>query len=429
MSHESDRTPDHGWIDPDGSRVLAETLTAMAEGVDPYSPTGPAAGLGHMAGRVRRRRTAKLGAAGGGVLAVVGVLAFGTTQFAPLHDTSPVLPGGPSSSASASAGLEPSTPAEDLALDEGYQPEMLAATSLACGVPWSEVAVADDVRLVYGDDIRTTAAIGDDGEWGYSQSVPVQVFDPEGEELPADDLNWPTLVWTDADGTVVDIGGWSPFPFGNTENISGVTEATSTGFNECAPEGSSGELPDGTYEVRAMTIRGADGALIAGPLEQMVIADGERTAVNGAGRADVTEPIELPEGPDDAIVAQRGINSVILDRVGERERWVSYLGDLGTAEQLAAGGTAFEVRSRCTATATEPVSGDYFALLTLHGSWAVPPGAEPATLRCDGEEHVDISSLEYTGDAFSVDGEVGIELEAVDSTVAQVEVRLVPVTE
>lgn len=428
MSHESDRTPDHGWIDPDGSRVLAETLTAMAEGVDPYSPTAPAATLGHMAGRVRRRRTAKLGAAGGGVLAVAGVLAFGTTQFAPLHDASPVLPGGPSSSASAEPG--PSVQAADLVLDEGYQPEMLGGTNLACGVPWSEVTVADDMRLVYSDDFRTTAAIGDDGEWGYSQSVPVRgLFDPEGGEMPADDLNWPTLVWTDADGTVVDIGGWSPFPFTNPENISGVTEATSATFNECAPEGASGELPDGAYEVRAMTIRGADGALIAGPLEQLVVADGERTVVNRPGGVEVTAPIELPEGPDDEIVAQRGINSVVLDRTGERERQVSYLGDLGAAERLATQGTAFEVRSRCTATATEPASGDYFALLTLHGSWEVPTGAEPVTLRCDGEEHVDLSSLEYTGDAFSVDGEVGIELEAVDITVAQVEVRLVPVTE
>ncbi|RPF23311.1 hypothetical protein [Myceligenerans xiligouense] len=424
MSHESDRTPDHGWIDPDGSRVLAETLTAMAQGVDPYSPSGPAATLGRMAGRVRRRRTAKLGAAGGSALAVAGVLAFGATQFAPLHDASPVLPADPSTSAPAEP--EPTVPAPELALDEGYQPDLLAGTSLACGVPWSEVVVADDARLVHGDDIRTTAVIGEDGEWSYSQSVPTRVFDPEGGELPADGLNWPTLVWTDAGGTVVDIGGWSPFPFTNTENLSGVTEASSVAPNECAPEGASGELPDGTYEVRAMTIRDADGELIAGPPERMEIVDGERTVAGGAGGVEVSEPIDLPEGPDDEIVAQRGINSVVLDRTGERERRVSYLGDLGAAERLATEGTAFEVRSRCTATATEPESGDYFALVTLRGTWAVPPGAEPLTIRCDGEEHVDLASLEYTGEAFSVDGEVGIELEGVDPTVAQVEVRLVP---
>lgn len=425
MSHESDRTPDHGWIDPDGSRVLAETLTAMAQGVDPCSPSGPAATLGLMAGRVRRRRTVKVGAAGGGALAVAGVLAFGVPQLAPLNDASPVLPGNPSVSASQPAAPEPepTVRAPELVLDEGHQPDLLAGTTLSCGVSWSEVDVARDLALRSDGPLRTTAAHGD-GTWTYTQSVAVSAVGADGRDAAADDLNWPTLVWTDADGTVVDVGGWDPWAFGNAESASAVTEASATGTSACAAEGTDGRLPDGSYEVRAMTVRYADSALIAGDTQQVVISDGEPSTADGG--AEVAEPIDLPAGPDEDIAAQRGVNSVVLDRTGERQRWVSYLGALDTAERLATGGTPFEVRGRCTATGA-PQDGTDRVVTTVRGEWNGQTGPS-APLVCDGEERVVLADLVHGADPFSVDGEVGVELTDVPDGIAQVDVRLVPVT-
>jgi hypothetical protein len=423
MSHENDRTPDHGWIDPDGSRVLAETLTAMAAGVDPYSATGPAATLGHMAGRVRRRRTVKLGAAGGGALAVAGILAFGGPQLTSFHDASPVLPGDPSTSVSASPDPteDPILAGDDLLGEEGLQPELLEGTSLACGVPWSEVEVAGDLALRADGPLATTAARDDGGNWTYSQSLAVIAVD-DGGEVPADDLNWPTLVWTDADDRVVNAGGWYLGSFGNPENTSGTTEASTTGSNECAAEGVSSQLPDGTYEVRPMTLRHSDGALIAGDAQPVVISGGESSIADGG--LEVAEPIKLPEIPDEEIVAQRGINSVVLDRTGERQRWVSSWGDLETAERLATGGTAFEVRGRCTVT-DGPQDGEDSVVATVRGVWTGEAG-NTAPLVCDGKEHVILWELYHGEDPFSVDGEVGVVLTAVADTVAQVDVRMIP---
>ena len=55
--HDDAHDPDHGWTDPAETGVLAQALGAMAEGVDPASPTGPAATMSMMGKRVRRRRT------------------------------------------------------------------------------------------------------------------------------------------------------------------------------------------------------------------------------------------------------------------------------------------------------------------------------------------------------------------------------------
>ena len=94
--HDDGPGQDHGWVDPAESGLLAQALGAMASGVDPASPTGPAAALPIMDRRVRRRRTAKLGGLGGGALALAGALVLGAGQLAPPAQ-SELLPGASSS--------------------------------------------------------------------------------------------------------------------------------------------------------------------------------------------------------------------------------------------------------------------------------------------------------------------------------------------
>lgn len=432
MNHEYGRDPDHGWADPEGSRILAKTLIAMADGVDPFSPTGPAANVGAMAGSVRRRRAAKYGMAGGGALAVAAVLMFGGPQLVPDGGAAPVLPGNPSPSG---IPVEPS-PAPTVAevpLVEGRQPRMLRGTDLRCGAAWNDVETAEDVLLEIHGAIVTQANWSGD-EWEYGESARVRAVDADGHEVAGDDLNWPTLVWTDLAGRVVDVGDWDPFPFTHTENVTGVVQPFDDRVSPCVDAGDRA-LPDGSYQVRAVTVRdGDDGPeIVAGYPASMIVSGGERS--EGWSRPDdvgdepidrpddPAEPIRLPAHPDESILDEGGVNSLVLDSSSGGRRWIRYNGDLEAAEKLALAGVPFEVRGRCT---RESWGGDGPVRLTatLNGTWS-GESQTPVAIPCDGSWEV-VGDLVYEGEAFSIDGDVGIDLWEVGQLVAQAELRLVP---
>ncbi|GAA1864611.1 hypothetical protein [Myceligenerans crystallogenes] len=430
MNHEDDWNQDYGWADPEGSRILAETLIAMADGVDPYSPTGPAANVRGMAGSVRRRRAAKLGAAGGGALAVAALLVFGGPQLVPDGDAAPVLPGNPSPSSRAteaperSAAVAPRAPrpvpvdGAQLRIDEAAeQPPLLRGTRLRCGESWSRVGTSFDTRLELSG--LTSTASWYEGEWYFGERAAVRAVDAAGGPVVRAGLQWPNLVWTTRAGTVVDLGsGWeTPDSFTNTENTSGVTEAWDDRSSECL-DSKDGALPDGTYQVRAVSVE--DGTLVASEPVAVTIVAGERFLAGGG--LETAEPLDLPQGPDAALLEQGGINSVVLDRTGEYERLIGYVGDWAALEKTVARDVVFEVRGSCSVAAgvTEARSVG----LTVRGSFN---GAIEAAerIRCDGREHA-TGEYVHSGIPFSADGDVGLYLTQVPDDVAQANVRLVP---
>ncbi|MFI2488381.1 hypothetical protein ACH47X_15820 [Promicromonospora kroppenstedtii] len=303
--HDGLRDHDHGWADPAGTDVLAQTLGAMAGGVDPASPTGPAAAVPAMSKRVRRRRGAKLGGLGGGALALAAVVALGATQLAP-PDGAEVLPGSPTSS-----------PA--FQVREGYQPPWLEWSDLTCGMPeadlrstapgWS-VAVAGDV-YARTDDLG--------GERSRSWGIATAFQDGKGTLDVA-----PVLVWSQ-DGTVLDLGPnvfdeWSekdelPVPLVGTGT--GTVAALGTSMSTCVPGREYGDLqhktplPEGDYEVRVVAFPRIDGqwaTTVSDPVQVHLDADGAHSLGEPRAAEPVVELSEPVEGQ---------VSKFVLDRTTE----------------------------------------------------------------------------------------------------------------
>ncbi|MFD7021246.1 hypothetical protein [Promicromonospora sukumoe] len=291
MNQHDDRDQDHGWVDPAGTDLLAQTLGAMAGGVDPASPTGPAAATSAMGRRVRRRRTAKLGGLGGGALALAAAVALGAGQLAPPDDAE-VLPGSPAS-------------ATAFQIQDGYQPPWLEWSDLTCGMPVDDLETTAEGWSVApaGGLYASTAGTGNDlsRSWGMAASL---------DEGTGTLDHPPVLVWTRG-GVVVDLGpnvfeGWD----GPEDPLLGTGQdavaALGAGMSTCAPSSSDDDqryetpLPEGEYEVRVLAFpQVADGqraTAISRAVPVRLDADGAHSLDQVRDGAPAIESPEPPEG-------------------------------------------------------------------------------------------------------------------------------------
>ncbi|GAA2236718.1 hypothetical protein GCM10010413_41460 [Promicromonospora sukumoe] len=282
MNQHDGRDQNHGWVDPEGTDLLAQTLGAMAGGVDPASPTGPAAATSAMGRRVRRRRGAKLGGLGGGALALAAAVALGAGQLAP-PDQAEVLPGSPA-------------PAPAFQVQDGYQPPWLEWSDLTCGMPVDDLtSTAQGWSVAPAGDIyaRTTdLGGGPSTSWGMAATV---------EEGDGSLDVAPVLVWSQ-DGVVVDLGPdvfdapgaqSGPLLGGSDGDVAAAGGPAST----CVPaEPGSRDtfgtpLPDGDYEVRAVAFPeagpGERATAVSEPVPVRLDADG----AHGPGAARDDEPL------------------------------------------------------------------------------------------------------------------------------------------
>lgn len=282
--HDNAQDPDHGWVDPAETGLLADTLGAMAGGVDPESPTGPAATMTAISRRVRRRRTAKLG---GGALALVAVLALGATQLTP-PDRSDALP----------AATAPSFRVKD-----DHQPLWLEKRSdLTCGMPVAGlVSTAPGWSVAPAGDIyaRTAELEGRPStSWGMAATVQEG---PEGELRSG-----PALVWSQG-GSVVDLGpnvfgpldgaGEAPLIGSDPED---TLEASGSAASTCLPVGTGFDpdyespLPEGDYEVRVVAFPqiGPEewATVVSDPVAVRIDADGAHSATGTRGGESTIEP-------------------------------------------------------------------------------------------------------------------------------------------
>ncbi|MFD6444918.1 hypothetical protein ACFWEJ_07445 [Promicromonospora sp. NPDC060204] len=292
--HDDAKDQDHGWVDPAGSGLLAQTLGAMADGVDPASPTGPAAAIPAMSRRVRLRRGAKLGGLGGGALALAAVVALGATQLAP-PDDGEVLPGSPAS------GSPTSAPA--FQVRDGYQPPWLEWSDLTCGMPVADLeTTAQGWSVTPAGDIYTRTDDLDD-ERSRSWGMATAFQDGKGTLDVA-----PVLVWSQ-DGVVLDLGPnvfdeWTgqdelPVPLVGTGASS--VAALGTSMSTCVPGREYGDLqhktplPEGDYEVRVVAFPRIDGqwaTTVSDPVQVRLDADG----AHSPGEPRAAEPaVEFPD--------------------------------------------------------------------------------------------------------------------------------------
>jgi uncharacterized protein YfiM (DUF2279 family) len=288
--HDDSRGQDHGWEDPVEADLLKQTFGAMAGGVDPASPTGPAAVLPAMSKRVRRRRTAKLGGLGGGALALAGALVLGAGQLVPPDQSELLLPGA-------------SSPAPDFELQDGYQPPWLDWSDLTCGMPVADLQSTASGWSVEsaGDIYGRTADLGDrrSKSWGMAVAL--------GQGQGTLDVA-PVLVWS-KDGVVLDLGpnvfGASgpqsePLVGGGEDTVAAAGGSAST----CSPTSTDidpvyeAPLPEGDYEVRVVAFpqvaSGERATAVSEPVLVRVNADGTHISLSlGAARGDST--IEFPK--------------------------------------------------------------------------------------------------------------------------------------
>ncbi|MFD2026885.1 hypothetical protein [Promicromonospora aerolata] len=285
--HDDGTGQDHGWVDPAEAGLLKQTFGAMAGGIDPASPTGPAATLTAMSRRVRRRRTAKLGGIGGGAFALAGALVLGAGQLAP-PEQEVLLPGAPASTA-------------EFELRDGYQPPWLDWSDLTCGMPVADLestAPGWSVEAA-GDLYARTADLG--GEPTTSWGMASTLHEGQGALDAA-----PVLVWS-RDGVVLDLGPdvfeapgrlSAPLLGGGPDAVAAAGSSGST----CAPTSSGAEatyrapLPEGDYEVRVVAFpQAASGDLstvVSEPVPVRIDAEGAH------GRGDPRDggsAVEFPE--------------------------------------------------------------------------------------------------------------------------------------
>ncbi|WP_129782997.1 hypothetical protein [Promicromonospora panici] len=188
------RDVDDGWTDPEGADLLSETMAAMYQGVPADSPTGPAAVVGVMQRRARRRRTAKRTALGAGSLTVAGALAFGAGSLLGWPTADPPPPPGQSSSASPSVSASPEPTSALELIQDGFRPRSWGVGDITCGMPAAELASTDE-----GFRFEVAGEVTDDGD---EMSVPFRLTPTSGD--PSTEWYGSTLVWIH-DGTVVDV--------------------------------------------------------------------------------------------------------------------------------------------------------------------------------------------------------------------------------
>jgi hypothetical protein len=356
---------------------------------DPAGSTAVTAGAG-------RRRTARTAGIIGGVLALAGGAVLGVTQFGAAALPRP-LPAWSEQSASPGPSLR-----------DAEQPELLSGTALECGANIADLTFAEDVRLDATGDL-STESVHYEGAWSTYSSLPLRAAAASGADAPEDDLNSPTFVWVDEDGTVVDIGGWERYPMYLTHEDTGP-QAQEDRTTSCAPEGADQWLPDGTYDVYPMTIEYSTATLVAGAALPATIVDGAPRWARGGQEAPV--PFELPGNPDQTLIPERALGSVVVDRTGEWERRDTY--QVAWPESDLVDGERYELTARCTS--SDP---DDRVTYTLVGAWGSVTGEIP----CDGH---DITDGPWAYRTPVVTGApVGVELTEIPDGVALAYARLV----
>jgi hypothetical protein len=310
--HDDGRCQDHGWVDPAEAGLLKQTLGAMAGGVDPASPTGPAATVTAMSRRVRRRRTVKLGGIGGGALALVGALVLGAGQLAPAApDQSELLPGSTSSSTPTSSPVQADTP--DFKVKDGYQPPWLEWSDLTCGMPVADLETTAPGWSVApaGDIYSRTTDLGDAPSTSWRMAAAIE----EGPGVLDSSL---ALVWSQ-DGKVVDLGPDvfgaagqpDPVPLISSDSAA-YLEAHGAEASTCAPTGTGvdpvyeARLPEGDYDVRVVAFphdgSGQDGSgklgatVVSEPVAVHIDAVGAHTRTGTRGGESTIEPPESVPG-------------------------------------------------------------------------------------------------------------------------------------
>jgi hypothetical protein len=296
--HDDGLGQDHGWVDPAGSGLLKQTFSAMAGGVDPASPTGPAATMTAMSRRVRRRRTAKLGGLGGGALALAGALVLGAGQLAPAEQ-SELLPGASTPSSTPSS-------APDFQVQDGYQPPWLDWSDLTCGMPVTDLETSASGWSVApaGDIYARTADLGGDTSTSWGMAAAIE----EGQGALGSSL---ALVWSQ-DGSVVDLGPNVFGPPGEPGRVplissdpEGILEAQGAAASTCAPKETGADpvyetpLPEGDYEVRVVAFpqvgSGERATVVSEPVAVRIDADGAHSPTGARGGEST---IEAPESAD-----------------------------------------------------------------------------------------------------------------------------------
>ncbi|WP_129782993.1 hypothetical protein [Promicromonospora panici] len=397
--HDHSPGQDHGWVDPAEAGLLKQTFSAMAGGVDPASPTGPAAAMTVMSRRVRRRRTAKLGGLGGGALALAGAMVLGAAQLAPPQQ-SELLPGA-------------SSPAPDFQLQDGYQPPWLDWSDLTCGMPVDDLkSTAPGWSVASAGDIYArTADLG--GRVSTSWGMASTLQDGEGTLGVA-----PVLVWS-KDGVVQDLG---PNVFGAAGEQAepllggapGAVAATGGSASTCSPMSTDidpvyeAPLPEGDYEVRVVAFPevapGQRATAVSEPVLVRVNADAPHSSLSpGAAQGDST--VEFPKPVEGQIARFE------LDRTAD---WIR-------AEMTQSGypsDTDLRVHGQCA-------GGDPEALLPIE--LVVPSTGKvvgSTQISCDGDEAGD-----EVGPLAAADGEaIDIRLPHVPDGVARLWVSLEPAT-
>jgi hypothetical protein len=319
----------------------------------------PAGSTALMTG-VRRRRAGRTAAICGGVLALAGASVLGGTQLA-------------------AAGLQKPLPAssEQSAVGNTDQPELLVGTGLDCGADFADLDFAKDVRLDATGDL-TTESVHYEGKWHTYSSLPLRAADADGADAPEDDLNYPTFVWVDQDGTVVDLGGWERYPMYLAHEDTGP-QAQEDRTSSCAPEGAGQWLPDGTYDVYPMTIEYSTSTLVAGDPLPATIAGGKPRWAPGGQTAPVS--FKVPGHPDKSLIRDRALGSVVVDRTRAWERFDTYRIVWPDADLVD--GERYELSARCTS--SDPGDKITYELL---GNWG-KGGTVTGTIPCDGHDSTD----------------------------------------
>lgn len=348
--------------------------------------------------RAPRGRTARLVGVGvgGGALVVAGALVLGATQLATPGLAAP-LP-----------TYEPQA-VSDVAQRDVPQPDLLTGTPLRCGANLADLSFGKDVTLAATGDLATESVYYE-SEWSTYDSLPLRAADAEGADASENDLNSPTLVWVDEDGTVVDLGGWEEYPMYLTHEDGGPT-AQEDRTSSCAPDDAEQWLPDGEYTAYPMTIEYSSDTLVAGDPLPVTVEDGEPRWAAGGQEAPV--PFELPDDPDQTLLPDRGFGSVVVDRTGTWERNDTYRAVWPEGELTE--GEGYVVQARCTS--SDPGDSITYA---LSGRW----GDVTGEIACDGHDRTDGT---WGYQAPDVPGEpVGIELTDVPDGVVLAYARLVP---
>jgi hypothetical protein len=338
--------------------------------------------------RVRRRRAAKIGGLAGASLALVGGIAFGVTQSPLLGRSEPVLPGSPSQF------VDPDAPTvapdrvptldPDSGVSEGLAPGWLEGTGLTCGMPVSDLAErasAGEYRLEVRGDLQQIAETRGETQWAYESILPVNLVWETVDGADSSPVVPPVLVWS-LDGQVVDLGddrtGAELAPVEPEGRYSGAMDSDRT---SCST--SEAVLPDGAYDVRALTEvhpgGGQEPSLAVSEPVTLTIEDG---AVHQNPGTTGAAPFEIPESADDSSARTPALGSAVVDRTGAWERDVTYstVYDLSDDRQwYPEDGEQYTIEAACTS--TDPADVITFRAagwLTSEG------GGVESVLPCDG---------------------------------------------